>query len=83
MKQTKGKINPAWSLSRDQREKIFSNSGPGPGSYQVPTRIAEGPKYVLGLKESYEWVKHKGEPGPGKYDPRTPTLKTAYTISKT
>lgn len=72
VKTTKGKIEPSWSLSKDQREKMFNNTGPGPGSYQSPSKITDGPKYHLGIKTEYDWASHKGEPGPGNYDPRKP-----------
>ncbi len=80
VKTTKGKINPAWSLSKDQRDKILGNSGPGPGSYLEKSRITDGPKYHLGVKTEYNWVSHKGEPGPGKYDPKKPKEHISYSI---
>jgi hypothetical protein len=65
VKITKGKINPSWSLTKDQRDKQFSNTGPGPGHYVVPSKIQEGPQFIMGLKPEINPFKNKTEPGPG------------------
>ena len=44
---------------------MFSNSGPGPGSYTIPTKIQDGPKYILGLKPELNPFKGRTETGPG------------------
>eukprot|EP00347_Sterkiella_histriomuscorum_P010747 403375078 len=82
VKQTKGKINPSWSLSKDQRDKLLTSVSPGPGSYVVPSKIQEGPKYILGLKPEINPFKNKTEPGPGLYDPRKSETQFSYSIRK-
>jgi len=62
--------NPSWSMSKDQRDKNFSNSGPGPGTYQLKPKITEGPKYILGLKPFLDPHKNRTAPGPGFYNPQ-------------
>lgn len=57
-------------MSKDQKDKSFANSGPGPGSYQIPTKILDGPKYVLGLKPQIDPHKNRTKPGPGLYNPQ-------------
>ena len=82
IKQTKGKINPSWSLSKEQRDKIFNNTGPAPGQYQIASKIQEGPHYIMGLKPELNPFKNKkNEPGPGHYSPEKMAKKLSYSIS--
>ena len=46
-----------------------SNNSPGAGTYQLPSMISEGPKFVIGSRlptDMSPGVKHN--PGPGQYD---------------
>ncbi len=54
---SKGKINPSWTVSKDDRDKKFSQTLPGPGDYTLPPKIGEAPKYIMGLKLEKDWVK--------------------------
>ena len=61
---------------------MFSTTSPGPGQYQIPSRVSEGPKYILGLKPELNPFKNKTEPGPGLYDPKKPDRQFSYSIRK-
>ena len=67
---SKGKINPSWTVSKDDRIKKFNASIPGPGDYTIPTKIGEAPKFQMGLKLEKDYVKEaKTLPGPTDYNP--------------
>ncbi len=36
---------PSWSCSKEQRFKNYTKSTPGPGSYEIPSKSAEGFKF--------------------------------------
>ena len=57
-------------MGKEVKDKIFELSGPGPGSYQIPSKIVSGPQYILGLKPFIDPQKNRTAPGPGLYDPR-------------
>lgn len=64
--QSKGKINPAWSLPKDERDKVYAAQHPGPGDYSLPPKIGEAPKYQMGLKLEPNPLKEAAKvPGPG------------------
>ena len=67
---SKGKINPSWTVSKDERSKKFSTTIPGPGDYTLPPEIGEAPKYIMGLKLEKDYVKEQRKlPGPTDYSP--------------
>ena len=37
------------------RSKAVRDSGPGPGSYKIPSRIVEAPKYLVKRDERYAY----------------------------
>lgn len=80
---SKGKINPSWSLSKDERDRVHTAGGnPGPGEYKIPTKLGEAPHYYMGLKLERNFTKDKlAEPGPGKYDPIKSQTTLKYTMS--
>ena len=42
------KLNPkAYKFGSEARERRVIDNGPGPGSYKIPTKIIEAPKYLL------------------------------------
>jgi hypothetical protein len=66
----KGKINPSWSLSKDERDKKYGPKHPGPGEYKIPTKIGEAPQYIMGLKLQQNVAKGQEHvPGPANYNP--------------
>ena len=68
-------------MSKDVRDRNFANSGPGPGSYTIPSKVEEGPKYILGLKPEINPQKNRTETGPGQYNPKKLYSKISYSIS--
>ena len=46
-----------------------SSKGPGPGSYALPNRAIEGPKFVMGSKLKSTLERNIDVPGPGEYQP--------------
>ena len=82
IKQAKGKINPSWSLSKDARDRQFAQNSPGPGKYEIPSQIKDGPKYIMGLKPELNPFKNRTETGPGQYNPEKLHKKLQYSISK-
>lgn len=69
--------NASWSFGSGQRAKLASVglTTPAPGTYNVPNRAIEGPKYPMGSKIEansafgVEQRKTRGNPGPGNYNP--------------
>jgi len=43
-------------------------SMPGAGTYQIPSRMSEGPKYGMGAKIGNDNSPMKNNPGPGQYN---------------
>ena len=56
----------------------MNKSVPGPGSYTIPEKIVEGPKYVMGMKTiaSESLFSGKDVPGPGLYTPNSNAFST-------
>jgi hypothetical protein len=59
-----------WGFGSDKRKGVTTNSlSPGAGTYQIPSKMVEGPKYVMGQKLSNELSGGiQMNPGPGQYD---------------
>ena len=46
-----------------------ANNSPGAGTYQLPSTISDGPKFVMGSKIANDMSPGvKKNPGPGQYD---------------
>jgi len=72
---------PSWSCGKDARFKNYAKPTPGPGSYTIPSKGAEGFKFttrckpginaeLCGSKGLYATpYKARTKPGPGNYDP--------------
>ena len=58
----------------------MKNSGPGPGSYQIPSQIQDGPKHFMGTKAHYNDKKMRTETGPGQYNPKELSRSISYTM---
>jgi len=44
-------------FSTGLRDSAKPNNGPGPGSYRIPTKIVEAPRYLLpNMDETYSYV---------------------------
>ena len=53
-----------------------SNTYPGPGNYEIPSKMVEGPKFLFGNKpEDFETKKKRMSPGPGAYTPDSSIIK--------
>lgn len=63
---SKSEHSPAPKMGFSQREPLSDSlANPGPGTYQVPPKFQEGPKYSISGKHSTRLI---GEvPGPGHY----------------
>ena len=59
-----------WGFGSEKRKGVGGGSiSPGAGTYQIPSKVAEGPKYVMGAKlTTDELAAVKKNPGPGQYD---------------
>jgi hypothetical protein len=55
---------------------------PGPGDYNIPPKIGEAPKYVMGLKLEKDYIKEKKSvPGPADYSPNKSKTEIKYSMS--
>ena len=59
-----------WGFGSDVRKGIGKSSiSPGAGTYQIPSKIQEGPKFIMGSKlENEKNLPSRNNPGPGQYD---------------
>lgn len=55
---------------------------PGPGNYSIPSKMKEGPKYVMGLKGRDLSKENLYIPGPGAYRPDAQTIKQHHPAFK-
>lgn len=61
---------PHWRMGTARKTSdSAAERTPGPGSYDVKERLAEGPSYAMRPKTAGPSAS-KGSPGPGQYDPR-------------
>jgi hypothetical protein len=56
-------------------ERSFLNktfNAPGPGNYQTPTKVGEGPKYLMGIKLNDSILEKRAKliPSPDNYNPK-------------
>lgn len=54
--------------SAKRSELSATSTIPGPGAYQQPSRVGEGPKYAIRPKTAI--IERHDTPGPGQYTPR-------------
>lgn len=59
-----------WAFGSEKRKSLGAgNISPGAGTYQIPSKVGEGSKFVMGAKLNNEENAHvKKNPGPGQYD---------------
>ncbi|CDW79820.1 UNKNOWN [Stylonychia lemnae] len=68
---------------RGYLNKTFTDTIPGPGNYQTPTKLGEGPKYFIGQK--LESKRALILPSPDNYNPRFDTIQKRtgnYTVGR-
>jgi len=66
-------LSPGWRLGTGKRDTASPNSSPGPGNYNIPSRLQEGPMYGISGRSSTQKLDNK--PGPGAYNPSTSYVK--------
>lgn len=74
---------PATGLGYGERSVMNKTlNSPGPGTYQHPTSIGEGPTYILGARlfDSYETKKNKEQPSPFQYSPNFDVLSKTQSV---
>ena len=60
---------PTWRIGSALRISKNKNNNPGPGQYNIPTKLFNGPKYSMATKLGpNELSKSSIVPGPGKYN---------------
>jgi hypothetical protein len=60
--------SPAWGMGTGMRKPLnTSEAVPGPGNYNINSKVGEGPKYTLTGKNFYNGAR-LGVPGPGQYN---------------
>ena len=72
--------NPQFSLSKANRFDQRSINGiPGPGNYESPSKITEGPGYSMRMRTRLPRENLGENPGPGSYNAKQETVfsKTA------
>ena len=53
-------------MCKSARFDNFERKRPGPGDYEIPSKIVEGPRYTNGVKTIVpDFFKLKKNPGPG------------------
>ena len=56
-------------------------SNPAPGSYELKSRVGEGPKFIVGQKLGSSLSSNRIGPGPGAYYPSKPTdVSSSYSM---
>ena len=58
-------------MGKDKRRQLINKdapSMPGAGAYQIPTKIADGPKHVIQGRTRDPASFKTAVPGPGQYD---------------
>jgi Sperm-tail PG-rich repeat len=74
---------PATGLGYGERSVMSKTfASPGPGTYQSPTSIGEGPTYILGARFelSYEHKKDMEMPSPFQYKPNFDALSKTQSV---
>lgn len=87
-------LKPSWSQSKESRFKNYNKSTPGPGSYTIPARGAEGHRFTTRCKPNVNSellahgisatpFKERTRTGPGTYNPPSSGhfKKISYSMS--
>lgn len=70
MRKTTGFESPKWSMSKDKRNELGGKSWtPGPGNYEIKSRLQDAPLYSFGGKTNIGEYKQVEVNGPGAYNP--------------
>ena len=65
----RGKGGPTWRIGSALRDSKNRNTNPGPGQYNIPQKIFNGPKYSIATKAGgFDPTKTSFAPGPGQYN---------------
>jgi hypothetical protein len=56
------------SEARNSMENKGNKCVPGAGTYKIPSKVGEGPKYIIGAKIKSDLSPMKNNPGPGTYN---------------
>lgn len=59
--------NPNYRMGQEKREIVQKMKNPGPGNYEIPSKMIEGPRF--GMCGKNERKNKQGNPGPGSYMP--------------
>ena len=66
------KEGPTWRIGSALRISKNRNNNPGPGQYDIPSKIFTGPKYSMGIKGvTINPTRSSYVPGPGQYEINT------------
>ena len=59
-----------WGFGSDKRKGVANTvNSPGAGTYVIPSKMVEGPKFVMGSRlDNEKNSPNKANPGPGQYD---------------
>ena len=57
---------PSWKIGTQSRKGINKNNYPGPGQYNIRSKVFEGPKYTMSIKSKSQ--RDSNSPGPGEYN---------------
>lgn len=73
---------PTWRIGSAQRGNKKINNTPGPGQYNIPDKIFNGPKYSMATKSgSFDPSKTSFSPGPGQYNATTKNRPSSVKYS--
>ena len=60
---------PTWKIGLASRDNKNTNENPGPGQYNIPDKVFNGPKYSMATKSGgFDPTKASFAPGPGQYN---------------
>ena len=63
---------PTWRIGSALRGSKNLNKNPGPGQYNIPDKVFNGPKYSIATKSgAFDPTKNSFAPGPGQYEVTT------------
>ena len=58
----------------------MNRPSPGPGTYQIPSKIQTGPHFFMGIKTHYNKDKMRTNTAPGQYTPKKQSHSAAYSM---
>jgi len=75
---------PSWGLGSGKRSDLGASTTraiPGPGVYDLPSTVGEGPRTSMGMRTSHDSVFTKSDvPGPGTYQPAITSRGVKFTL---